>query len=74
MLLSALGKKLPISECKTGFIVNAPEGFQASLGDITRGILIDQELSGRYDYAHLFIKNKSELDRYIDFCFGSSAL
>lgn len=66
MTISALAKKLRLQSAQRALILNAPQGYLELLGEVPEGVKIEQELSGEFDFAHLFVKDKDELDRFID--------
>lgn len=66
MAISALAKKLRLQTAGRALVLNAPDGYREMLGEIPEEITIDSEISGKYDFAQLFVKDKNELDLYID--------
>ena len=66
MEISALAKKLRLQNLERGIILNSPDGFLESLGEIPGELSSGIEKFVQYDFAHLFIKNKAELDLFIN--------
>ena len=66
MAISALAKKLRTQKAKRALILNTPEGYLELLGELPEGMDIYEEPEGRFDFAHLFVKDRNELDQYID--------
>ena len=66
MAISALAKKLRLQDVRRALILNAPEGYLETLGDVPEALEIEQEPSGEFDFAHLFVKDLNELERFID--------
>lgn len=65
MNLSALAKKLRFQNIEKALILNAPEGFQEALGEVPAAIQTALEPGTGFDYVHIFIRNREELDRTI---------
>lgn len=66
MAISVLAKKLRLHTVKHALILNAPPGYLALLGDIPEEVQLAYELPGSFDFAHLFVKDRQELDQSID--------
>jgi len=66
MAISALAKKLRMQHAQRPLVLNAPEGYLEMLGELPEGVVIQQEPSGKYDFAYLFVKDRNELDQFID--------
>ena len=66
MNLSALAKKLRLQDARRVLILNAPEGYLDALGALPEGVEIKHEPRGEFDFAHLFAKDRAELERFID--------
>jgi hypothetical protein len=66
LAVSALAKKLRLHTAKRALILNAPEGYLDTLGEVPAGVKIEQEPKGKFDFAHLFAKDRNELERFID--------
>ncbi len=47
-------------------ILNAPEGYMDALGAVPEGVEIHHKPEGKYDFGHLFVKDRAELERFID--------
>ena len=66
MAISALAKKLRMQNARRALIVNAPDGYLGTLGEVPASVTIQQKPTGEFDFAHLFAKDRNELDRFID--------
>jgi hypothetical protein len=66
MAISALARKLRLQDVQRALILNAPQGYLETLGQVPEGLEIKQEPSGQFDFAHLFVKDRSQLERFID--------
>lgn len=66
MTISALAKKFRLQDAHRALIINAPDGYLEMLGEVPEEIKIEQEPSGRFDFAHLFVKERRELEQFID--------
>lgn len=56
---AALIKKLLLKPGFRSIVLNAPDGYLAKLGSLT----VENELDGEFDFVHLFVKNKDEVDQ-----------
>ncbi|HZD56363.1 MAG TPA: hypothetical protein VE136_06560 [Anaerolineales bacterium] len=66
MAISALAKKLRLQNAQRALVLNAPAGYRDLLGELPEEVKIEQQPSGKFDFAHLFAKDRSELDKFID--------
>ncbi len=66
MTLSALARKLRLQDARRALILNAPEGYLDALGALPEGVEIEHEPGGAFDFGHLFVKDRAELERFID--------
>lgn len=66
MVVSKLAKKLRLQDVTRALVLNAPEGYLKMLGEVPEGVRIDQQPEGGFDFAHLFVKDKAELEQFID--------
>ena len=66
MAISALAKKLRLQDAHCALILNAPEGYREILGEVPEELEIEKEPSGEFDFAHLFVKDRDELEHFID--------
>lgn len=55
---AALIKKLLLKPGFRCIVLNAPDGYLAKLGSVP----IEHELDGKFDFVHLFVKNKEDVD------------
>lgn len=61
MNASPLAKKLRLQQDQEVLILNAPEGYVESLGDLPAGArLIQNAEPGTCDFVHLFVKNSAQ--------------
>ena len=60
---SALTKKLKLKAGQRAAILNAPEGYLEQLRPLPDGVELLDHVEGKVDWAQLFVRNKSELDR-----------
>ena len=61
MAASALAKKLRIQAGQRVLILNAPERFIETLGELPADVEVAQKPEGEFDFVHLFVKNSQEL-------------
>ena len=66
MAVSALAKKLRLQSAQHALILNSPEGYLATLGELPAGVKIEQKPTGEFDFAHVFAKDRKELEQFID--------
>ena len=66
MPISPLAKKLRLHTTQRALILNAPERYLETLGEVRAGVTIKHKPPGKFDFAHLFVKNRKDLDRFID--------
>ena len=66
MAISALAKKLRLQNPRRALILNAPAGSLGALGELPDGVTVTRKLTGKFDFAHLFAKDRNELERFID--------
>ena len=66
MTLSSLAKKLRLQGARRALILNAPQGYLDTLGDVPEGLEIQHETGGEFDFAHLFVTDGAELERFIE--------
>lgn len=65
MAISALAKKLRLQNAHNALILNAPDGYIEMLGELPEELTIEGDLSKKFDFAHLFVKDRHELDLFI---------
>jgi predicted transport protein len=56
-----LVKKLRIQPGQRIAILNAPQGYRASLGELPEGVTVSEQANGRFDLVHLFVSSSAEL-------------
>jgi predicted transport protein len=56
-------KKLRIQPGQRIALLNAPEGYRATLGELPEGVTVSEEADGRFDLVHLFVSSSAELAR-----------
>lgn len=59
-MASSLVKKLRIQPRQRVLILNAPPGYIESLGELPEGVEVAEELEGKFDFVHLFVKDSAE--------------
>lgn len=69
--ISFLTKKLRMMGVKRALLLNAPDGYMDLLGELPGGLVVDFEIKGKYDFAHLFIKDRAALAAHIDAVLGA---
>lgn len=65
MAEKSLVQKLRLQGGQWALIVNAPEGYVEGLGQLPEGVQVDTQAvgDGLYDFVHLFVLDRGELDR-----------
>ena len=64
---ASLSKKLGIKPGQRGLVINAPEGYLDTLGELPEGVVVAESADGKeaieapYDWVHLFCKSVAEL-------------
>jgi len=56
-----LTERLGLKGQLRALILNAPKGYRTLLGPLPPDITVNTKPSGRYDFVHLFVANKTEL-------------
>src|ERR1700741_331095 len=56
-------KKLRIKEGMEIIAVNTPADYKKSLGELPPKVKIKNEVSGKHDVIHLFVRNKAEAEK-----------
>jgi hypothetical protein len=59
-----LVKKLGIRSGQRVLILNAPDGYVESLGELPEGVELSDTREGKFDFVHLFVKDSTELDAF----------
>jgi hypothetical protein len=60
-------KKLGIKSGQRVLILNAPEGYAVTLGDLPDGVDAADELRGTFDFIHFFTVERGDLeDRFLE--------
>ena len=57
-------KKLRLAAGQKALLLNAPEGYLQSLGELPAGVILTDQPDGAYDFVQLFVKDRAELDRF----------
>jgi hypothetical protein len=65
MAVSKLVKKLRMQPGQRVLIINAPEGYIASLGELPEGVAVSEVAEGRYGFVHLFVRDSGQLDELL---------
>ncbi len=63
MAQSSLVKKLRVQPGQRLLVLNAPPGYIESLGDLPEGVQVSEVPEGTYDFVHLFVTDRKDLDR-----------
>lgn len=58
-----LAKKLLIKAGQRVAIINAPDGYMATLGALPDGVKVSKALDGSYDCVHVFVRDRADLER-----------
>ena len=66
MAVSGFAKKLLLHRAQRALLLNAPQGYLELLGEVPEELTIEREPSGQFDFVHLFVKDRAELDQFID--------
>ena len=62
MAQSSLVKKLRVKTGQRLLVLNAPEGYIESLGDLPEGVEVSEQAEGKFDFVQLFVRDSAELD------------
>ena len=46
-------------------VINSPDGYLEELGELPTGAELRQELRGKFDWIHVFVRNKAELEKAV---------
>ena len=65
MAISKLVKKLRMQPGQRVLIMNAPEGYIASLGELPEGVAVSEVAEGKYTFVHLFVRDSGQLDELL---------
>lgn len=63
MATQGLAQKLRIAAGNAVLLLNAPEGYQQTLGALSSGAQIATEPAGQYDVVLLFARDRAELEQ-----------
>lgn len=64
MTATPLTKKLRLRPGARALVLNAPGGFEARIGPLPEGACLESEPKGDvYDFVHLFVHDRSEVER-----------
>jgi hypothetical protein len=61
-----VSKKLRLGEGDSVLVLNSPGDYREILESVPEGVVIAEEAKGEFDFVHLFVSNRADLDRYID--------
>lgn len=64
MALSPLIKKLQLRPGLRALLLNAPQGYLESLGELPEGVRFDTQPAVQYDFVQVFIKDSLEYQRF----------
>jgi hypothetical protein len=57
-------KKLRLQAGQKALLLNAPQGYLETLGELPAGVTLATQPDGEYDFVQLFVKDRAELERY----------
>lgn len=60
---NALAKKLKLKPGQRAALIGAPAGYAKTLSPLPAGVEVVEKLSGKFDWAQVFVKNKAEIDK-----------
>ena len=60
---TTITKKLRLQAGQSALLLNAPQGFLQSLGELPAGVTVSTQPGGAFDFVQLFIKDRAELER-----------
>jgi len=63
MANSSLRKKLRLPPGEPILILNPPQGYIESLGELPEGTTIAIQAQGQFNFVHLFVKDSREFDK-----------
>jgi hypothetical protein len=61
-MASALAKKVRMQPGQRVLVMHAPPDYFEALGELPDGVRISREPDGEYDFVHLFVSSRAELD------------
>ncbi len=59
-MATPLPKKLRLHTIQKALILNAPQGYLDLLGDLPEGMKVYQKAEGKFEFVHLFVKDRAE--------------
>ena len=59
-----LVQKLRMQPGQRVLILNSPPGYVAGLAPLPEGVAVEEVPAGKYDFAHLFVKDQAELEQF----------
>ncbi|HRH36963.1 MAG TPA: YdeI/OmpD-associated family protein [Flavobacteriales bacterium] len=62
-MATTLAQKLRIKEGSTVVVINAPKNYARTLAPLPKGVTISDEPAKSNAFVHLFVENKTELER-----------
>lgn len=65
MAVTGLAKKLQIKPGHRLVVLNAPDHYLASLEPLPAEVEVAEQAEGTFDMVHLFVRNSTELDKWI---------
>jgi hypothetical protein len=65
MVASALAKKMRLDIAESAAIINPPPDYLDTLKPYPKGLTLKSELSGKFDWIQIFVKNEAELDKVL---------
>jgi hypothetical protein len=61
MTVSKLVKKLRMQPGQRVLILNSPDGYVASLGELPEGVVVSKRPEGKFEFVHLFARDSGQL-------------
>ena len=63
-MATPLGKRLRLQPGHRALILNAPDRYRELLGPLPEGIELGETAEGTFDFVHLFVQDRAELERW----------
>lgn len=66
MAQTSIPKKLRLQAGQSALVINAPRDYAGLLGAFPEGVTFVEAPAGKVDFVHLFVRNRADLDQFID--------
>ena len=66
--MNPLQKKLRIQPDTKILVLFPPAGYEKTLGNLPENVSVTEKISGKHSFIHLFVRNKTELEKNISRC------